>query len=323
MEAGSDTTPNVGLQPGSAITFARGTSYFARFLGGVMGVRNWWIGMAVLVALVAGKATAAEANPEDGKVVGGTYSNPYFKLTYPLPAGYGEGLDPAPPSIHGYYVLNTPARLDGPGPSILISAEDMFFALKPMSNAIAMETELRQSSANTAEFKADTPPVEVKIGGRSFARLKIGGDILSRVVLATDIRCHVVSITVASTDPKVLDEIAAGFDKITVPAEASATTNGSSEAPGAFPVCIKDYATPQTIVHKVNPPITSPKFLKIPVRVIIGKDGKVKHVHVIRAIDDDQQRFIEESLIKWEFKPYLVNGEPVEVETGLVFENDK
>jgi hypothetical protein len=279
--------------------------------------------MVILVALVAVKAVAAEANPEDGKVTGSTYSNPYFKLTYPLPAGYGEGLDPPPPSIHGYYVLNTPVHLDGPGPSILISAEDMFFALKPMNNAMVMETELQQNSANLPEFKADTPPTEVTIGGRSFARLKIGGDILSRVMLATDIRCHIVSITVASTDPKVLDDIAAGFEKITVPAEASATTSGSSETPDAFPVCIRNYATPETIVHKVNPPITSPKFLKIPVRIIIGKDGHVKHVHVIRAFDEDQQRFIEESLIKWQFKPYLVKGEPVEVETGLVFENDK
>jgi hypothetical protein len=279
--------------------------------------------MAALLLLATGTAFAADVNPEDGTVANGAYSNPYFGLTYPLPSGYGEGLAPPAPSIHGYYVLNTPAHIDGPGPSVLISAEDMFVAFKPQDSAMAMLSDLQQTMAKKAEFKADSPPEQVTIGGRSFGRLKIGGDILSRIVLATDIRCHIVSITIAGPDPKVLDTLAASFDKIVVPSEASAAANGSGEDDNHFPVCVKDYVTPETLVHKVNPAITGPKFFKIPVRIIIGKDGKVRHVHVIRSFDDDQKRFIEEAVAKWEFKPYQVKGHPVEVETGLVFQNDK
>jgi hypothetical protein len=290
-----------------------------------MGIRNRGIGLAALLLLIAGSVSAAAdgVNPEDGAIANGTYSNPYFGLTYPLPSGYGEGLAPPAPSIHGYYVLNTPAHIDGPGPSVLIAAEDMFVAFKPQSSAMAMLANLQQTAAKKAEFKADSPPEQVMIGGRNFARLKIGGDILSRIVLATDIRCHVVTITIAGPDPKVLDAMADSFDKIAVPPEASATADGSGVDDSQFPVCIKDYATPETLVHKINPAITGPKFLKIPVRIIIGKDGKVRHVHVIRAFDDDQKRYIEEAVAKWEFKPYQVKGQPVEVETGLVFQNDK
>src|ERR1700689_3655943 len=76
------------------------------FLGGVMGVQYKWIGMGLLLALAAGNAAAADANPEDGKITDGSYNDPYFGLNFPLPEGYGPGLDPAPPSITGYYVSN-------------------------------------------------------------------------------------------------------------------------------------------------------------------------------------------------------------------------
>jgi outer membrane biosynthesis protein TonB len=54
------------------------------------------------------------------------------------------------------------------------------------------------------------------------------------------------------------------------------------------------------------------------VRIIIGADGSVKHVHVIRA-STDQRRNIEEALYRWKLKPYEVGGRPSPIETGLVF----
>jgi hypothetical protein len=56
----------------------------------------------------------------------------------------------------------------------------------------------------------------------------------------------------------------------------------------------------------------------IPVRLIIGTDGAVKHVHVIHA-SAAQRKVIEEALRQWRFKPYTIDGRPVEVETGLAF----
>jgi hypothetical protein len=45
--------------------------------------------------------------PEDGKVLGGTYVNDYFDLSYPLPEGWAEGLPGSDPSDTGYYLLGT------------------------------------------------------------------------------------------------------------------------------------------------------------------------------------------------------------------------
>jgi outer membrane biosynthesis protein TonB len=59
-------------------------------------------------------------------------------------------------------------------------------------------------------------------------------------------------------------------------------------------------------------------FVPIPVRIIVGTAGRVKHVHVIHA-SAEQRRSIEEALRQWTFKPYQLNGRTVEIETGLVF----
>jgi hypothetical protein len=45
----------------------------------------------------------------------------------------------------------------------------------------------------------------------------------------------------------------------------------------------------------------------------------VLHVHPIAGFPD-QKKSVAAALAQWEFKPYLVNGRAVEVETGVLFE---
>ena len=259
------------------------------------------------------------ADPEDGVLADGVFTNRYFDLAYPLPAGWKAGLTGPPPSNSGYYVLNTPTPETGSKATLLIAAQDMFFAVEPMANAMALVEDIGRSAGGTAGLKAESEPRQVTIAGRRFARVDIGGVVLSRVVLATDIRCHIVSFTFASPDPQLLARLAASLDKLSLPADASATGTGTSEAGSSVPICVENYATDATILRKVAPAEVGPKFLKIPVRIIIGRDGKVKHIHVIRA-SPGQAKSIEDAVANWEFKPYDVRGQPVEIETGLVFE---
>jgi hypothetical protein len=84
-------------------------------------------------------------------------------------------------------------------------------------------------------------------------------------------------------------------------------------------VCIKDYASGDNLIHQVAAVPAGPKFLRIPVRIIVGADGSVKHVHIISAFWE-QRRPIYDALLQWQLKPYELNGHAVEVETGVVFE---
>jgi len=100
-----------------------------------------------------------------------------------------------------------------------------------------------------------------------------------------------------------------------LPAEASPTAGNGG---GDVPVCIKDYASGQNVTARVDPVFTERRFNPVPVRIIINREGKVKHIHFLSAFPD-QAKVITDALGQWKFKPYRRNGQPVEVETGLMF----
>jgi hypothetical protein len=91
----------------------------------------------------------------------------------------------------------------------------------------------------------------------------------------------------------------------------------STEA-GHAPVCIKDYARSEYLIAREDPIFSEPRFNSVPVRIIVDTQGKVRHIHFLCAFPD-QVKSISDALSHWRFKPYFSNGEPVEVETGILF----
>ena len=263
---------------------------------------------AVLLFSSIPKAIAADPadfDPGQGAVVAKAYVNSYFGLRYPLPAGWGEGPQPPRPSYAGYYALSTPAAPAGAKATILIAAQDTFFADRPLGHAKAT---LAGLAHNVEEGGDETAEVStVSIAGLTFDRLDIHASPLSRIVFASDIRCHVVIFIFTSADPGRLTALAASLDHL------------SLQTTPAAPACIKDYATPQTIRRRIEPAMAGPQFVKVPVRVLIGDDGKVTRIHVIRA-DPAQRLSIIDALAQWVFQPYRTDGRTAPVETGLTFE---
>jgi len=100
-----------------------------------------------------------------------------------------------------------------------------------------------------------------------------------------------------------------------MPTETSAT---AGDGGGPFPVCIKDYARDENVLTRVDPVFSQHRFNPVPVRIIIDKQGKVKHIHLISAFPD-QAKAITDALQQWKFKPYAIDGKPAEVETGIWF----
>ena len=84
------------------------------------------------------------------------------------------------------------------------------------------------------------------------------------------------------------------------------------------PVCLKDFATPDTVLEREEPVFSQPRFNPVAVRIVIDQEGRVKHIHFLSAFPE-QAKSISDALLQWRFKPYLLNGQPVEVETGLLF----
>jgi hypothetical protein len=201
-------------------------------------------------------------------------------------------------------VLLTPAPPETAKATILIAAQDEFFADKPMMDARALLQDLARSLPGADPTAA---PTAVRIAAHRFLRLEIQGTPLSRIVLATEIRCHVVTFTFTGSPPERLERLAASLENLSFAPD-----------PGA-PVCLNGYATARTIRRRFEPIPAGPRFARIAVRIIIGADGRVGHVHVIRAFPE-QQKNIEDALRTWRFAPYLTSRRPAEIETGLTFE---
>ena len=284
-------------------------------------MRVWlYLGIAVCLAGIGAALYGAlpssrdakivqSANPQDVKVIDGVFVSDYFNLSYRLPDGWTEGLAGPPPSQSGYYVLGTWAPKRDFAGTILVVAQDVFFAPEPSDDVKNAVAEFRQVMSAVDGMTIDREPAPVSVGGHPGYRIDFSGVGLFRSMFAIEIRCHVVTFNLTSRDPELLASLARSLDDL-----ASVRKAEMSEP---VPECLKDYAS-ENIVSRVEPEGVGAKAVSIPVRMIVATDGSVKHVHVIRA-SAAQRRNIEEAVRQWKFKPYVKQGHPVEAETGVMF----
>jgi hypothetical protein len=263
----------------------------------------WRYGEMILPFVV----TSAMPDPQDGRVTGDIYTNAYFGLSYPLPKGFAEGLAGPDPSQSGYYVLASfVAQAEGAG-TILVAAQDTFFD-EARHDLAEAASEMRDTMAQIDGMSIDREPAEITIGRRPAWRIDFNGVGLYRAMIMAEMRCHFISITLTARDAQERESLAGGLDHVSLAA---------GRAP---PVCIRNYATGDQLIRKVAPTDIAPSPVRIPARIIIGSDGAVRHVHVIRATDA-QRKGIEHALRQWTFKPHTINGRAVEVETGLALQS--
>ncbi|SRR5579862_131416 len=299
-QSGGDFAPSDAvIPPGSAIP------------KGVILVKGAWASASDSVTPV----------PEGGGVNGNTFRNQYFGMTYALPKGWIEKYQGPPPSDTGRYVLAQlrPAeKLNGSlAGTMLITAQDMFFTPLPASNALQLVTYNKDNLQ--ADYKLELATTQTKIGGRPFVFYAYWSPVaeLHWYVLATEIRCHAVEIVLTSRDTKLLESLVLDMNQMGLPAEASPT---GGRGGGTVPVCMANYANGPNVISRVEPVFSDRTFNPVPVRIIVDKTGKVKHIHFLSAFPN-QTKAISAALTKWRFKPYIQNGQPTEVETGIMFGN--
>ena len=252
------------------------------------------------VILVKGAWSSASDSvtplPEGGNVTNNVFRDQYFGITYALPPDWTEKYMGPPPSDTGRYVLAQIGPADtfkGPARgNILITAQDMFFTPLPAANALQLINYEKDNLQ--ADYKVERPLTQTRIAGRSFTFFSYWSPVaeLHWYVLATEIRCHAVQIVLTSRDTKLLDSLMLDMNKMELPAEASAT---AGTAGGAVPVCIKDYARDENVIARAEPVFNEHRVNPVPVRVIIDREGKVKHIHFLSAFPD-QARAIADAV---------------------------
>ena len=255
-------------------------------------------------------SVAAVANPEDGYVTNGQYTNDYFGMAYRFPPGWSEDRQGPAPSYSGYYVL-TALKDEGKwAGTMLLTAQDGFFVADLPSSVREVVDRFRRQISEIDGMMIDHEPQETTISGISFASLDFSGVGLYRTVVVAESRCHFVSLNLTTAGPDGWAGLTQSLDRLSLGEPADRV--------GQVPVCVKDYATPHNVISRVEPTPAAPKFTSVPVRIVIGADGRVRHIHVIRA-SADQRENITAALSGWQFRPFAIEGRPVEVETGIIF----
>jgi len=257
--------------------------------------------------------------PEAGSITSNVFRNQYFGITYPLPSDWIENYKGPPPSDSGRYVLaqiRRPSTYKGHGRgNILITAQDMFFTPLPAANALQLIDYAKHHLQ--ADYKLEPERMQTEVPRHTFASLAYWSPVaeLHWYVLATEIRCHTVEFVFMNRDQPTLESTVLKASKMKLPKEATPT--GGTDGSGV-PVCIRDYASGENVIDRVDPVFSEQRFNPVPVRIIIDKQGKVKHIHFLSAFPD-QAKAIRNALSHWRFKPHRRNGQLVEVETGIMF----
>jgi hypothetical protein len=280
----------------------------------LLGMTALLIGAARGDALLVKGAWASASDavtplPEGGVIADHVYRNPYFGLTYVLNSDWSKQYDGPPPSDSGYYVL---AQLEPSERSkrsseghALIAAQDMFFSRAPVDSAADLINYAKDHLDK--QYKIERAPAKTRIAGHDFIRFDYASAVaqLHWHVLATQVRCHTLEFVFTGRDTHFMESVIRAMNSMTL---------GDTEQP----VCIKSFASPQNMLTREEPEFRDSKFNPIPVRIIVGTDGRVRHVHFLSSFPEQAQSIMS-ALSQWQFKPYLVNGRPVEVETGIMF----
>jgi len=250
------------------------------------------------------------AVPERGTLTDQAYRNAYFDLEYSLSRDWTQLYDGPPPSDRGYYVL---AQLEPAGLSqnsrghVLIAAQDMFFASIPAKNALELINFYKEHL--DVDYRIESAPAEARFAGHSFVRFDYASPVakLHWRLLATEIRCHIVQFIFTSGSVRQIESLMENMKTMKLPNEA-----------GPTPVCIENFANAENLIERADPVFSEPRFNPVPVRIVIDTQGRVKHIHFLSAFPE-QVNSISDALSQWRFKPYVLDGRSVEVETGIVF----
>jgi protein TonB len=128
-------------------------------------------------------------------------------------------------------------------------------------------------------------------------------------VLALLLVCTIVSFGQTSTEPQQ-------------PSSAPAPqTPPSDQKPAAQRVRVSPGVSQGLLIHKVSPQYPREARANgiqgtVVLEALIGKDGLVKEVKKVSGPEELAQASIA-AVQQWQYRPYTLNGQPVEVETKI------
>jgi TonB family protein len=310
----------------------------------------------VAAALTSAQQPANDlSNPltfENGTIANGIYSNECFGFSLPIPAGW-EVNDAVTASGNARHrsdkslvllFLHQQGKLPG---RIILSAWDSAGHTGNAQNFVS-DAVRAQINSPTEKRELVREAFAVDYGGRQFFRsdykvLMRDGIPLYLAYVYTEFRGYFIGETLASASPEGLDKSANSLQQISFredspnpkcvmsidnnPSAAGVVGGILSSKPGTSPdlpqrVRVSSGVSTGLLVTKVQPQYpNAAKQARIQGQVVlqaeIDKNGEVEELTLVSGHPMLAPAAIE-AVKQWKYKPYLLNGQPVKVETQVV-----
>jgi TonB family protein len=275
---------------------------------------------------------------DNGVIANGIYSNECLGFSFPIPAGWevNQGVTPNGEAKHllgNSLALLSLRQLQGHSVvgMIILNAWE---ATRPDESAEdyvknAVGTQVR-SHADDANRELTRDAFDVEYGGRHFVRsdyktvLK-NGSLLHLSYVYTRFRGYFIGETLALASPEGLDQSAnflatVSFQEDRVNLRCVAGQEQTSEYPQR--VRVLQGVETGLLVKKVPPAYPENARIariqgSVVLKALIDKDGNIEDLTLISGHPMLAPAAIE-AVKQWKYKPYLLNGQPVKVETQIV-----
>jgi TonB family protein len=314
-------------------------------------VKRSWFWSCTIASILLGTALSSPQQPgnnspktlafENGSILNGVYSNECFGFSLPIPAGWeiNDIVTPRGKARHSSsekdLILLFLERKDKTPGRIILSAWDS--ASHPGNAQDFVSAEHAQIDQSTGKTELVQDAIAVDYGGRHFFRSNQKSFVAGNVSwypakVYTEFRGYFIGANLLSTSPAGLDEAANSLLKISFqedqvnpkcvmsPNTGAALAGAKSATPER--VRISSGVAAGLLVKKVQPQYPEDaKQARVKGKVVmkadIDKEGNVEDISLISG-DPMLAPAALEAVKQWKYKPFLLNGRPVKVETQVV-----
>jgi TonB family protein len=285
-------------------------------------------------AQTPGNAAPSPLNFENGVIANGAYSNECFGFSLPLPTGWkvDESITAGGKARHrsDKNLLLLFLRKEGdPVGGIILSASAPTDQTSSARDFVS--TTVHDQIKVSADRKLLHDAAGVDYGGQHFFRADFQGLLGGKqpVHLAyvyTKFRGYMIGETAEATSPQGLDEAVNSLQAISFHGDqvnpSCVMVPEPAIKPAAQRVRISSNVAVLFLVKKVNPKYPDDARHdriqgQVVMKVEISKDGDVESVDLVSGHPALAPAAIE-AVKQWKYKPYLLNGIPMAVETQVI-----
>jgi TonB family protein len=275
--------------------------------------------------------------PEEGTLAGNIYANEFLGFSFPIPDGWEVNRE-----ILGTEREGEAKRTPGGGLELLVIDQHTG---KPFRNRIVVSAlDAAGMSATTQEYVSKfvkvrlnrdgrqlvQDAVDIELAGRHFSRAdykESSAEVtLHKAFVSTKFRGYFLGWTLVAGSPEELEAIAKSLDRISFREDRQLSSGviGSTvpAAPGRpLRVRVSQGVSQALLLKKVDPEYPSDARRdhvqgSVVLRATIDTSGNVANL-TLTSGDPKLAPAALEAVKQWKYKPYLLNGSPVEVETQV------